>query len=76
MNYEEEVLIEEGKQLFGIRMYKLEWQLDYTLTMCEIYSIFCRGCILSIEERIISPFLVTEETYGFATSLYGILGRK
>ena len=76
MKYEEEVQIELGKHLFGSRMDELEWRVEHHLTTAELYKKFCGGCRLSIEDRVVSNFSVAEETYGFATSLYGLCGKK
>ena len=42
----------------------------------DLFSIFVGTNRELIEDRIISSFSVAEDTYGFATSLYGIYGKK
>ena len=50
--------------------------MDHHLMTQELYTKFCGGYRLSIEDRTVSPLFVVEESYGFATSLYWICGRK
>ena len=75
--YDGEVKKEEKKILFGSQMERLEWQLEHAKTTEELYQIFCgKNNDMSIEDSICKSFAVSEETYGFATSLFGICERK
>ena len=54
----------------------MEWKLNHQKTTEDLFSIFVRTKKELIEDRILSLFSVVEETYVFATSLYGICGKK
>ena len=75
--YEEKVKKDEGKILFHSKADHLQWLLDKTKTTTELYSMFCGSRKnVSIEDCICKQFSVQEETYGLATSIYGVCGRK
>lgn len=77
IEYKEEVKKKKAKELFSSRSNQIKWDLEHQKTTQELYSMFCgKSKERSIEDPIVSPFAIREETYGFATSLFGVCGKK
>ena len=75
--HEERIKREEDEKWFDSRNDRLEWQLSQRKTTRDLYSLFCgMKNEQSAEEMICKEFSVSEETYGFATSIFGLCSKK
>ena len=74
--YEERVQNEERNTLFHSRLDRLNWKLEKHKTTSELFEMFNGGQVTTVEDRICSSIVVSEETYGIATALYGTCKRE
>ena len=77
MEYEAKLERDERELLFGSRMDRMEWKLENRKTTQELYQIFCgTNNNNSMEDRVCKSWSVAKETYGFATTVYGVCAKK
>ena len=69
-DYEEKAKIEESESLFGSKVERLEFRCARQKTVDQLYAMWCGGRNEVMEDLICSEVVISEETYGFATSLY------
>ena len=73
--YEDGATEEEGKRLFRNRLERLEWRIEHQKSTSELYAMYCGGMQSSIESQITCDFVLSEKTYGIATTIYGVCER-
>ena len=74
--YEDKIAEEENDRLFFSKLERLEWRSNQSKTVKEMYAMYNGGRTCPSKESIVTRFIVSEETMGCATSLYGFCGRK
>ena len=75
--HDEAVNVEEDGIFFASQLERIEWKVDHWKSTRKLHTMFSgRHNDVSMEDIIYKEFSVTEETYGIATSLYGICAKK
>ena len=75
--YEEKVRREERDHFFGSKLERLEWRDENRKSTEQLYGMFWGSRRDTLAEDVICKgFLVAEETYGFATTLYGVCAKR
>ena len=75
--YEEKIQREEASIFFQDKIERLEWRVEHRKTTSELYSMFCgKNKQQSVDDRVCKEFSIAEETYGLATTMFGLCSKK
>ena len=74
--YEKKVDEDEKRIVFESRLQQVEWRISKRKTAADLYKIFLDNQQEQVIDRICCDFVVCEETFGFATTVYGTCKRE
>ena len=74
--YEKKVDEDEKRTVFENRLQQVEWKLSKRKTTAELFEMFNGEQTNQVIDRICCDFIVCEETFGFATTVYGTCRRE